>query len=76
MKSSEMCCRFVMATDDNELKQNNKAKLAARSWGFHVYLRCFFRHFSNHAVVWMICRYKFLVFQERCSYKIIKYPQV
>ena len=30
MKSSEECCHFVMATDDNELKQNNKAMLAER----------------------------------------------
>ena len=44
MKSSEECCHFVMATDDNELKQNNKAMLAERPWGLGVYFQYFLRH--------------------------------
>ena len=30
MKSNEGCRHFVMATDDNQLKQNNTAMLAGR----------------------------------------------
>ena len=44
MKSSEECCHFVMATDDNELKQNNKAMMAERRWGLGVYFQYFLRH--------------------------------
>ena len=44
MKSSEECCNFVMATDDNERKQKNKAMLAERPWGLGVYFQYFLRH--------------------------------
>ena len=44
MKSREECCHFVMATDGNELKQNNKGMQAERPCRLGVYFQYFLRH--------------------------------